>query len=326
MASSRRKKAEMVLPSLKLRLFSDFEPIRPMVSGIPCARCAREDVSLLSNATIGYARLVCEMCAIDEFREYEGYETREAAASARKRSVDTPLLLAELALHQYAQTRRLKSVTAISVVEQARIVADAHSTYVTVLSRAERREIETVKNQRMVERRLREILPFVGKQGVAQVAPVILSFTKVAYERLLVSAYLGNFMINGLFKDRNIFYDEVLSVLFSKAKEAGIGRFSEVIGGTHVPSREFSQHPDVRRFKKQYEDELFWGELVRRLADRDMRLDKGSAAVSRLSPKQYEEAVVLYEAPYLEEFNRHGLTRFVVQDEDDGGEREEGPL
>lgn len=326
MASSRRKKIEVVLSSLKLRLFSGFEPVRPTVPGIPCARCTREDVPLLNNATIGHARLVCEMCAIDEFREYEGYETREAAASARKRSVDTPLLLAELALRRYAQMRRLKNVTAISVVEQARIVADAHITYVTALSRAERREIETAKNQRMVERRLKELLPFVGKQGNVELAPVTFSFTKAAYERLLVSAYLGNFMINGLFKDRNIFYDEVLSVLFSKAKEAGIGRFSEVVGGTHVPSREFNQHPDVRRFKKQYEDELFWSELVRRLADRDMRLDKGAAAVSRLSPKQYEEAVVLYEAPYLEEFNRHGLTRFVVQDEDEGGEREEGAL
>ncbi len=310
-----RAKKEFILTPLKLTLFQGVGPVRPHVRGIPCAMCQRDDAPLSSNVSIGRARLICEACAVDEFCEIEGYESKDVAASARRRSVETPLLFAELALSLYVREKRLHSVDDVKVDDRARVVAKAHLTYVTALSQRERREIETLKEQRAVERRLRALLRFLdesGKETTSQAVSVSLS--RAEYEKLLVLSYLGNFMINGMFKERSETYDEVLSKLFAKARESGFGRYVETAEGVSVPSKEFSHHPDVKRYRREYDEEIFWDELVRRLADRDIRAEKGAAAIARLSPKQYEELISFYEIPYVEEFDRHGLKRIVLEE------------
>lgn len=323
-----RAKKELVLAPLKLTLFNGFGPVRPVVKGIPCGRCNREDVALQSNASIGRARLVCEPCAVDEFCEMEGYESREVAASARRRSVETPLLFAELALFVHVREKRLRSVDDLPVADRARLVAEAHLTYITALSSGERREIETLREQAAIERRLRELLIFLDREGQGAALPKVdLSLTRNEYERLLVLSYLGNFMINGIFKERSETYDEVISKLFAKARESGFGRYVETAEGVSVPSKEFSGHADVKRYRREYDEEIFWDELVRRLADRDMRIEKGAAAIARLSQKQYEELISFYEIPYVEEFDRHGMKRIIIEeslnDETGNQDREE---
>lgn len=310
-----RAKKELILAPLKLTLFKGVGPVRPHVQGIPCGVCQRDDAPLSSNASIGRARLICEACAVDEFCEIEGYESKDVAASARRRSVETPLLFVELALSLYIREKRLASIDDLPVDDRAKIITKAHLTYITALSQSERREIETLKEQRSIERRLRELLRFLDQGGTeATSSSVVVSLTRSEYEKLLVLSYLGNFMINGMFKERSETYDEVVSKLFAKARENGFGRYVSIADGVPVPSKEFSHHPDVKRYRREYDEEIFWDELVRRLADRDIRAEKGAAAVARLSPKQYEELISFYEIPYVEEFDRHGIKRIILEE------------
>lgn len=321
-----RAKKELILVPLKLTLFKGAGPVRPLVRGIPCGICNRDDAPLQSNASIGRARLICEACAIDEFCEIEGYESKDVAASARRRSVETPLLFAELAISLHIREKRLNSIDDIAVDDRARIIAKAHLTYITALSHSERREVETLKDQRAIERRLGELLRFLEQEGKEKLLPsVTFSLSRSEYEKLLVLSYLGNFMINGIFKERSQTYDEVVSKLFAKARENGFGRYVEMADNIAIPSKEFAQHPDVKRYRREYDEEIFWDELVRRLADRDIRAEKGDAAVMRLSPKQYEELLSFYEIPYVEEFDRNGIKRISLEQDlnEEGSKSEE---
>ena len=97
-----------------------------------------------------------------------------------------------------------------------------------------------------------------------------LHLTRKQYRRLLDMVYIGNWVLNSTRGDDRIReYDEVESLLFSKAKEEGMGVLAELYNGEVIPSRAFAEG-GIHEAIMAYEDVTFFEILAEELALRDL--------------------------------------------------------
>ena len=135
-----------------------------------------------------------------------------------------------------------------------------------------------------------------------------LELTKKQYRRLLDMVYIGNWVLNSTRgDDRFADYDEVESLLFSKAKEEGMKSLAEVYEGEVIPSRAFVDG-GIHEAIMEYENNVFFDILAEDLARRDME----DAAIDQ---NNYDELVRRIDA-YLDEFEEHGTDRILVETDD----------
>ena len=131
-----------------------------------------------------------------------------------------------------------------------------------------------------------------------------LHLTRKQYRRLLDMVYIGNWILNSTRGDDRIpDYDEVESLLFSKAKEEGMGILAEVYNGEVIPSRAFAEG-GIHEAIMDYEDNVFFDILAEDLARRDMD-------DVPIDDSNYEELASRIDA-YIAEFEEHGTDNILV--------------
>lgn len=132
-----------------------------------------------------------------------------------------------------------------------------------------------------------------------------LELTRKQYRRLLDMAYIGNWVLNSARgTDRFSDYDEVESLLFSKAQEEGLTSLYENWGGEIVPSRAFV-NGGIHEAIADYEDSVFFDILAEELARRDM-------ADVPIDESNYEELTRRIDE-YMLEFELHGTDHVQVE-------------
>ena len=131
-----------------------------------------------------------------------------------------------------------------------------------------------------------------------------LELTKKQFRRLLAMAYIGNWILNSTRgEDRIPDYDEVESLLFSKAKEEGMDILAEVYEGEVIPSRAFAEG-GIHEAIMDYEDNVFFDILAEDLARRDME-------DVPIDDSNYAELASRIDA-YIAEFEEHGTDNLTV--------------
>ena len=131
-----------------------------------------------------------------------------------------------------------------------------------------------------------------------------LHLTRKQYRRLLDMVYIGNWVLNSTRGDDRIpDYDEVESLLFSKAKEEGMGVLAELYNGEVIPSRAFAEG-GIHEAIMDYEDNVFFDILAEDLARRDMD-------DIPIDDSNYEELASRIDA-YIAEFEEHGTDNITV--------------
>ena len=131
-----------------------------------------------------------------------------------------------------------------------------------------------------------------------------LHLTRKQYRRLLDMVYIGNWVLNSTRGDDRIpDYDEVESLLFSKAKEEGMGVLAELYNGEVIPSRAFAEG-GIHEAIMDYEDNVFFDILAEDLARRDMD-------DVPIDDSNYEELASRIDA-YIAEFEEHGTDNISV--------------
>ena len=131
-----------------------------------------------------------------------------------------------------------------------------------------------------------------------------LELTTKQFRRLLDMAYIGNWILNSTRgDDRFRDYDEVESLLFAKAREAGMGVLAEDWQGEVVPSRAFAEG-GIHEAIMEYENNVFFDILAEDLARRDME----DASIDQ---NNYEELSSRIDA-YIAEFEEHGTDNILV--------------
>lgn len=135
-----------------------------------------------------------------------------------------------------------------------------------------------------------------------------LKLTKKQFRRLLDMAYIGNWVLNSTRgDDRFQDYDQVQSLLFSKAAEEGMDALSMHFGVVAMPSPAYV-NGGIHEAIADYEDAIFFRILAEELARRDMN-------DVPIDESNLEELRQRMDA-YMEEFELHGTDHVMVETED----------
>ena len=131
-----------------------------------------------------------------------------------------------------------------------------------------------------------------------------LELSKKQFRRLLDLVYIGNWILNSTrgeqrFRD----YDEVESLIFSKAILEGMPSLAELYQGEIVPSRAFVEG-GIHEAIAEYESNVFFEILAEDLARRDMD-------DVPIDESNFPELASRIEA-YISEFEAHGTDNILI--------------
>jgi hypothetical protein len=141
-----------------------------------------------------------------------------------------------------------------------------------------------------------------------------LKLTKSQYETLLRLVYLGNAVANDYRTDDDIDAetDALESLIFSKAHDAGLGKYAEFeeAEGRTFPTQaaEEAWNPDL----DVYRNDVFWDELESRLADRDLAARYGEGYDKTMEMAEIERLENEIVEKYYQEFTKDGVKNLMI--------------
>ena len=131
-----------------------------------------------------------------------------------------------------------------------------------------------------------------------------LELNKKQFRRLLDLVYIGNWILNSTRGDQRFAdYDEVESLLFSRAALEGMPQLAELYQGEVIPSRAFVEG-GIHEAIVEYENNVFFEILAEDLARRDMD-------DAPIDESNYDELNRRIDA-YIAEFEEHGTDNILV--------------
>ena len=136
---------------------------------------------------------------------------------------------------------------------------------------------------------------------------------------LVKLVYLGNWIINAFRtgpaeEESDDGFEQVTQYIFEIAGHAGISEYIEYDeqAGRFFPTFTLEDESDVAEYKRQYDEETFWHELMHRLADRDFACAYSEKEIKAMSDKELMEK----QKPFIEQWSRElekfGVDRFEV--------------
>ncbi len=131
-----------------------------------------------------------------------------------------------------------------------------------------------------------------------------LELTEKQFRRLLDLVYIGNWILNSTRGDQRFRdYDEVESLLFSRAILEGMSSLGELYQGEIIPSQAFVEG-GIHEAILEYENNVFFEILAEDLARRDMD-------DAPIDESNYAELASRIDA-YINEFEEHGTDNILV--------------
>jgi len=134
------------------------------------------------------------------------------------------------------------------------------------------------------------------------------------FKTLLKVAYLARWIATYRNAEDLEEYVSLEDYLFSLAEECGFERFAEYneeIDG-YVPSYEFEEETNIREMINEYEDSVFWDQLISRLVYRDLLRTFGEENLKNLDREEIlkiQESIV---RSYIQEFSKNGIENLEI--------------
>ena len=144
------------------------------------------------------------------------------------------------------------------------------------------------------------------------------SLTEREYRLLLDLVLAADWVIHGHRTDEPAEaepYRMVLQKLLSLAPEFGLGDLVEIDErhNQYRPTRKLEKETGAWALLDEYDDRVFWEELIVRLAERDVASMPGKADVASMSGEDYERLVAPLEEKYAGEFHANGIDRLTLR-------------
>ncbi|MBM3295083.1 MAG: hypothetical protein FJY82_11265 [Candidatus Aminicenantes bacterium] len=140
-----------------------------------------------------------------------------------------------------------------------------------------------------------------------------LKLTKKQYETLMKLVYLGNWVVNGYKKeDKAADTDHLENYIFAKASDFGLGNlvfYDEELDG-YYPSQE-TEDAWLADFD-EFVNDVYWDELMHRLAERDLETRYGQDAVEAMSADERAKLEQELMDKYFAEFQKNGMSNFIL--------------
>jgi len=141
-------------------------------------------------------------------------------------------------------------------------------------------------------------------------------YTPEQYEALMKLVYLGNWMVNGIktSDERTKKFDAIEQRIFQDAEDAGCGSLSEYDEPLkkYFPTQALEEDTEIIGTQKEYNTEIFWAELVERLAQRDFMAQYGMEAIKTMKEREQKEKFSEHVKRYVDEFEKNELTNIRI--------------
>ena len=145
------------------------------------------------------------------------------------------------------------------------------------------------------------------------------SFTAKEYRQLLELVHLGMWVVTSYQGEetaaakRYFAFDQKLLELATEAGCADLVEKHE--DGSLQPAPKLSEEERLREIQNEFQNDMFWHELVTRLADRDLAGDQAKRGLETPGvepPPSNDERLKKSETRYWDEFEKHDLANVVV--------------
>ena len=145
------------------------------------------------------------------------------------------------------------------------------------------------------------------------------SFTAKEYRQLLELVHLGMWVVTSYQGEetaaakRYFAFDQKLLELATEAGCADLVEKHE--DGSLQPAPKLSEEERLREIQNEFQNDMFWHELVTRLADRDLAGDQAKRGLETPGvepPPSNDERLKKIETRYWDEFEKHDLANVVV--------------
>ncbi|TGJ99691.1 hypothetical protein EHO59_17820 [Leptospira semungkisensis] len=144
-----------------------------------------------------------------------------------------------------------------------------------------------------------------------------IEFTPEQYETLLKSIAISSWMINAFNEgeEESNSYAELEQYILSFAKEFGKQEFVDydVADDIYYPTRKFEDQTDIFDIISDYDNELFWDELIHRMARRDFLEEYGESGLAAMAIEERIEKEAPYISKYEEIFTNQGLENVEIR-------------
>lgn len=146
-----------------------------------------------------------------------------------------------------------------------------------------------------------------------------IELTTAEYRQLVDVLYLAEWLLTAhkVGDDPRItMYHQLVQKLYAHAQEVGLSHLIEYAAefDQYFPTRDFESDTPIHEFIDEYDDETFWDELTRRLAERDLVVQMGGwEKVQRLSTEDRIRKLGQLEEQYAAEFARAGLENLQLE-------------
>ncbi len=138
---------------------------------------------------------------------------------------------------------------------------------------------------------------------------VNLELSSEQYKELIKLVYIGDWVID---EPENIVLNDLVQVVFSKAKDAGqesLIEFDKEMN-LYMPSQAFDD--EVVEIVDDYEEECFWDHLIYRMADKDLVAKMGDEA-EKLTNEERIDLIDPISEKYVKEFEENGIENLIIK-------------
>jgi len=144
------------------------------------------------------------------------------------------------------------------------------------------------------------------------------SLTEREYRLLLDLLLTADWVIHGHRREEPAAaepYRMLTQKLLSLAGEFGLDDLVEIDEerNEYRPTERFERETGAWKMLDEYDDLVFWEELIVRLAERDISLMPGKRDIESMSGEEYDRLAQPLEEKYAGEFFEHGLDRLTLR-------------
>ena len=141
-----------------------------------------------------------------------------------------------------------------------------------------------------------------------------IEFTKEEFASLIRLTFIGEWISHMQDSDDCEEHEKLIQKLYQHAKDADLADWVEY--DKDMKEYFLAEAPEEELLGKleEYEDFLFWDELVSRMAQRDIYKEMGEAKVDALQPEEEIEVIKKYERKYINEIEKNGLENFFIKE------------
>jgi hypothetical protein len=138
---------------------------------------------------------------------------------------------------------------------------------------------------------------------------VNLELSSEQYKELIKLVYIGDWVID---EPENIVLNDLVQVIFSKAKDAGqesLIEFDKEMN-LYMPSQAFDD--EVVEIVDDYEEECFWDHLIYRMSEKDLEAKLGDKA-EKLTNEERIDMIDPISEKYVKEFEENGIDNLEIK-------------